>query len=119
MSKTPGLFEVPMGTPMRDVIYTLGGGILDDREILAVIPGGSSCPFLTKDEIDIPFDFDGPKKVGSMLGTACITVMAEGLTDMLQVMRRVAKFYQHESCGQCTPVPPGYRLVVADCQEAR
>lgn len=105
--KNPGLFEVPMGTPMRDIIYTLGGGVLDDREILAVIPGGSSCPFLTKDEIDIAFDFDGPKKVGSMMGTACITVMAEGLTDILQVMRRVAKFYQHESCGQCTPCRQG------------
>ncbi|MBM4342476.1 MAG: NADH-quinone oxidoreductase subunit NuoF [Deltaproteobacteria bacterium] len=104
--KNPGLFEVPMGTPMREIIYDLGGGILDDKEILAIIPGGSSCPFLTKDEIDVPMDFDGLKAVGSMLGTACITVIAEG-TDLIGVMGRVAKFYQHESCGQCTPCRQG------------
>ena len=105
--KTPGLFEVPMGASMRDVIFNLGGGITDDREILAIIPGGSSCPFLTKDEIDVAMDFDGLKPVGSMLGTACITVMAEGLTDLLTVMQRVTAFYQHESCSQCTPCRQG------------
>jgi NADH-quinone oxidoreductase subunit F len=113
--KKPGLFEVPMGTSMREVIFELGGGITDDKEILAIIPGGSSCPFLTKDEIDVAMDFEGLKPVGSMLGTACITVIAEG-TDLLQVVRRVAKFYQHESCGQCTPCRQGtgWLLAIAD-----
>ncbi len=110
--KNPGLFEVPMGTSMREVIYELGGGISGDREILAIIPGGSSCPFLTKDEIDVAMDFEGLKPVGSMLGTACITVIAEG-TDLLQVLRRVAKFYQHESCGQCTPCRQGTGWLLA------
>ena len=61
---------------------------------------------LTKDEIDVPMDFDALKGVGSMLGTACITVIAEG-TDMIQLMGRVTQFYQHESCGQCTPCRQG------------
>ena len=110
--KKPGLFEVPMGTSLREIIYDLGGGITGDREILAIIPGGSSCPFLTKDEIDVAMDFDGLKVVGSMLGTACVTVIAEG-SDLLQVMRRVAKFYQHESCGQCTPCRQGTGWLLA------
>lgn len=110
--KKPGLFEVPMGTSLREIIYDLGGGISGDREILAIIPGGSSCPFLTKDEIDVAMDFDGLKVVGSMLGTACVTVIAEG-SDLLQVMRRVAKFYQHESCGQCTPCRQGTGWLLA------
>ncbi len=105
--KNPGLFEVPMGTPMREIIYDLGGGILDDRAILAIIPGGSSCPFLTAEDLDVPMDFDSLKSKGSMLGTACITVMAEGLTDLLEVMRRITGFYEHESCGQCTPCRQG------------
>jgi NADH-quinone oxidoreductase subunit F len=104
--KKPGLFEVPMGTTLRELIYDLGGGTLDDKPILAVIPGGSSCPFLRADELDVAMDFDGLKTVGSMLGTACATVITEG-TDLLEVMRRVAHFYQHESCGQCTPCRQG------------
>ncbi len=106
--KKPGLYEMKMGTTMRDCIYApeFGGGILDDRELLAVIPGGSSCPFITKDEIDIPLDFDSLKAVGSMFGTAGIVVMHDG-TDMLQVARRVSSFYKHESCGQCTPCRQG------------
>jgi len=106
--KKPGLYEMKMGTTMRDCIYApeFGGGILDDRELLAVIPGGSSCPFLTADQIDVPLDFDSLKAVGSMFGTAGIVVMHDG-TDMLQVARRVASFYRHESCGQCTPCRQG------------
>ena len=110
--KKPGLYEVKMGTPMREVIYGLAGGILEDREILAVIPGGSSCPFITADEIDVALDFDSLKTVNSMFGTAGIVVMHDG-TDMLQVMRRVAKFYQHESCGQCTPCRQGTGWLLA------
>ena len=106
--KNPGLYEMKMGTSMRDCIYApeFGGGILGDRELLAVIPGGCSCPFITKDEIDIPLDFDSLKAVGSMFGTAGIVVMHDG-TDMLQVARRVSAFYRHESCGQCTPCRQG------------
>ncbi|MSP91571.1 MAG: NADH oxidoreductase (quinone) subunit F [Myxococcales bacterium] len=104
--KRPGLYEVKMGTTMRAAIYELAGGILDDRELLCVIPGGSSCPFLTKDEIDVALDFDALKTIGSMFGTAGIVVMHDG-TNMVEVLTRVAHFYKHESCGQCTPCRQG------------
>jgi NADH-quinone oxidoreductase subunit F len=104
--KRPGLYECKMGITMREVIYEIAGGILDDRELLCVIPGGSSCPFIGKDDIDVAFDFDQIKSVGSMFGTAGITVMHDG-TDMIEVLKRITHFYKHESCGQCTPCRQG------------
>ena len=106
--KKPGLFEVKLGLSLREIIYDLAGGILDDRELLGVIPGGSSCPFLTAEQVDqvTSMDFDGLKGVGSMFGTAGIVVMHDG-TDLIDVLKRVTGFYRHESCGQCTPCRQG------------
>ncbi len=102
----PGLFEVGVGANMRDIIYELAGGVSEGREIKAVIPGGSSCPVLTKDEIDVPLTVEGLKEVDSMLGTCGIIVIAEG-TCVVKCLQRISHFYAHESCGQCTPCREG------------
>jgi NADH-quinone oxidoreductase subunit F len=104
--KRPGLYEFGMGKNLKELIYQEGGGILGDRELKAVIPGGSSTPVLLPNEIDIPLSFQGLQQAGSMLGTACPVVIAEG-TSMVEVASRIANFYAHESCGQCTPCREG------------
>ncbi|MCB9736293.1 MAG: NADH-quinone oxidoreductase subunit NuoF [Deltaproteobacteria bacterium] len=104
--KRPGLFEVGVGANMKDIIYELAGGILEDRALKAVIPGGSSCPIMTPDEIDVPMTVDAVRDAGSMLGTCGIIVIAEG-TCLVRCLQRISHFYAHESCGQCTPCREG------------
>ncbi len=104
--KKPGLYELPMGTSLREIIYDVCGGIRDGKELKAVIPGGSSTPVLTPDEIDVKMDFDSLAKIGSMFGSGAIIVMDE-TTCMVRAIARLAKFYAHESCGQCTPCREG------------
>ncbi len=112
--KRPGVYELPMGTPMRELIYEHGGGMTDDRALKAIIPGGASAPVLKADEVDIPMDFDNLAKVGSMLGSAGIIAMDEDVC-MVKTLHRIADFFAHESCGQCTPCREGtgwvYRVV--------
>ncbi len=100
--KKPGVYELPMGTNLKDIIYKYAGGIKDDKKIKAVIPGGISAPILKEDEIDIPMDFDSLMKAGSMLGSGAIMVFDED-DSMLEVLRIMIDFYTHESCGQCAP----------------
>lgn len=102
----PGVYELPMGTPLREIIDVHAGGVLEGRQLKAVIPGGSSVPILRADEVDITMDFDAVAKAGSMLGSAGIIVMDE-TTDMVRTLGRIAHFYHHESCGQCTPCREG------------
>jgi NADH-quinone oxidoreductase subunit F len=102
MVKKPGLYELPLGTSLRTIIFDHAGGMKDGKPLKAVIPGGMSAPILTADEIDLPMDFDSLAGAGSMLGSAAIIVI-DGETPILDVLRVVAKFYFHESCGQCTP----------------
>lgn len=104
--KKPGLFEVAVGSSMKEIIYEVCGGILEDRALKAVIPGGASCPVLLPDEIDVPMSVDGLRTVDSMLGTCGIIVVAEG-TCAVQCLLRLLEFYKHESCGQCTPCREG------------
>ncbi len=105
--KRPGVYEAPMGLPLRELIYELGGGMLrDDRPLKAVIPGGSSVPVLRADECDVNLDFDSLAAKGTMLGSAGIMVM-DASTCMVRVIERIAHFYAHESCGQCTPCREG------------
>ncbi|RMF71913.1 MAG: NADH oxidoreductase (quinone) subunit F [Acidobacteria bacterium] len=106
--KRPGVYEAPIGIPLLELIEEFGGGMLrDDRPLKAVIPGGSSVPVLTAEECrDLPMDFDSLAKRGTMLGSAGVMVM-DSSTDMVQVMERIAHFYAHESCGQCTPCREG------------
>jgi len=104
--KKPGVHELPMGVSLRDLIYEYGGGILNDKKLKAVIPGGSSVPVLTADEINVNMDFDSLAKIGSMLGSAGTIVMDED-TDMVDAILNLTRFYRHESCGQCTPCREG------------
>ncbi len=102
----PGVYELPTGTSLREILYTHCGGISGGRKLKAVIPGGSSVPVLSADEIDLPMDFDSVVKAGSMLGSAGIIVMDE-TTCMVRALEVIARFYHHESCGQCTPCREG------------
>jgi len=102
----PGNYEVPMGTPFKDLLE-LAGGVLDGKKLKAVIPGGSSTPVLPADVImDCTMDYDSLAKAGSMLGAGSVIVMAEG-TCMVEVLARLSHFYYEESCGQCTPCREG------------
>jgi NADH-quinone oxidoreductase subunit F len=104
----PCTFEDAMGTPFREMIERHCGGIRGGWDnLLAVIPGGSSCPVVkAEDIIDAPMDFDGMRDVKSSFGTAAIIVMDRS-TDIIKAIWRLAAFYKHESCGQCTPCREG------------
>ena len=102
MVASPGIYELPMGSNLKDIIFKHAGGMKKDKKLKAVIPGGMSAPVLKEDEIDIKMDFDSLVEANSMLGSAAIVVIDED-TSMLDVLKVVAKFYSHESCGQCTP----------------
>jgi NADH-quinone oxidoreductase subunit F len=102
----PGIYEIPLGMNMKEFIYGMAGGITGGKKLKAVIPGGSSCPLLTADEIDIPMDYDSVAKAGSMLGSGGMVVMDEN-TCMVDMARRIMHFYAHESCGWCIPCREG------------
>jgi NADH-quinone oxidoreductase subunit F len=102
MVKNPGIYELPLGTSLKDIIFKHAGGMKEGKKLKAVIPGGMSAPILTADEINIKMDFDSLVGANSMLGSAAIIVIDEK-TSILDVLKVVTKFYSHESCGQCTP----------------
>lgn len=103
----PGVYELPSGTLLTDIIYKYAGGVPGDKKILCVIPGGSSMPPLRGDQLEgIKMDAESLKAAGSAIGTGGIMVMDED-TDLVKVLARIAHFYHHESCGQCTPCREG------------
>jgi NADH-quinone oxidoreductase subunit F len=102
----PGNYEVPMGFNFREFIYDMCGGPPEGRTIRAVIPGGSSVPILTADELDIGMDYEAMAAAGTMLGCGSVIVM-DDTTDIVKQVRRMVDFYAHESCGQCTPCREG------------
>jgi NADH-quinone oxidoreductase subunit F len=102
----PGIYELPMGFNLKQMIEDVAGGVRDGKKLKAVIPGGSSCPLLKADEIDIAMDFDSVAKAGSMLGSGGTVVIDEN-TCMVDVARRIMHFYAHESCGWCIPCREG------------
>jgi NADH-quinone oxidoreductase subunit F len=102
----PGIYELPLGFPMRKLIEDVAGGVPGGKKLKAVIPGGSSCPVLSADEIDVALDYDSVAKIGSMLGSGGTVVMDED-TCMVDVARRIMHFYAHESCGWCIPCREG------------
>ena len=102
----PGNYEVPLGTPFRDLLE-LAGGVTKGRKLKAVIPGGSSMPVLPADVImDCDMDYDSLSKAGSGLGSAGVIVMDDS-TCMVRALLRISRFYYAESCGQCTPCREG------------
>ena len=107
----PGNYELELGTPMRELIYDFAGGIPDGRELKAVIPGGSSVPALTPDQIDVPLDYDSLAALGTFFGAASLIVVDDRCC-MVQLALRSTKFYMHESCGKCTPCREGTRWMV-------
>lgn len=104
--KKPGVYELPLGTTLREIIYEHAGGIRGDKKLKAVIPGGSSAPVLTADEIDVKMDYDSLAAIKTMLGSGAIIVMDED-TNMIKTLKILMKFYAHESCGKCTPCREG------------
>ncbi len=102
----PGVYELPMGYNLKKMIYDVAGGIRGGKKLKAVVPGGSSCPVLKADEIDVGMDFDQMGKAGTMLGSAGVVVIDETVC-MVEFALRTIKFYQHESCGWCIPCREG------------
>jgi NADH-quinone oxidoreductase subunit F len=107
--KKPGVHEVEFGvTPFRDLIYApvYCGGIRNDRQLKAFIPGGASAPWFFEEHLDLPLEKVAVDKAGSMLGSGAIVVMDE-TTDAVQACLRVVRFFARESCGKCTPCREG------------
>jgi NADH-quinone oxidoreductase subunit F len=107
----PGNYERPLGVTIRELIYDVAGGVPDGCELKAVIPGGSSVPILTPDQIDTPMDYDSIGAAGSFFGSAAIIAIDDRCC-MVQLALRAEQFYMHESCGKCTPCRVGTRWLV-------
>ena len=107
----PGLYEYPMGTSLRKLIYEAAGGIRGGKGLKAVIPGGLSSPLLKGDEIDVEMDFQSLHDIGTMLGSGGITVLDED-TSIPVIAQKAARFYAHESCGQCAPCREGTNMIM-------
>ena len=132
----PGVFELPMGIPFKDLIYDVCGGIPGGRKLKGLIPGGSSMPPLDATELEVPIEFDalgtdarikdveikpgvpfdmgGGKRLKTMAGSGGIVVFDES-TDVVALCARIMKFYAHESCGQCTPCREGSGWLARVC----
>jgi NADH-quinone oxidoreductase subunit F len=102
----PGLYEAAAGVTLRTLIESHAGGVRAGRTLKAVIPGGMSAKVLTADEIDVGMDFDSLMAAGTMAGSAGVIVMDDS-TCMLEALQAAAKFFAHESCGQCSPCREG------------
>lgn len=104
--RKPGVYELPHGVTLRELIYEYAGGTLDDRPVKAIVPGGLSMPLLTAEHLETPLDFESVQEAGSLLGSAGIIVICEG-TSLVEVMERTIAFYREESCGKCAPCREG------------
>jgi NADH-quinone oxidoreductase subunit F len=98
----PAVYETSVSITLRQLIYDLAGGVTGNGKLKAVVPGGSSAAILTADEIDVTMDVDGLRNAGTMAGSAGVIVMDETVS-IPEALMVVARFYAHESCGQCTP----------------
>jgi NADH-quinone oxidoreductase subunit F len=101
----PGQYEAPLGITLRELL-DLAGGIRQGRELKFWTPGGSSTPLFTAEHLDIPLDFESVGKAGSMLGTRALQVF-DNSTCVVRAVLRWTEFYEHESCGKCTPCREG------------
>jgi NADH-quinone oxidoreductase subunit F len=107
--KRPGNYELPLGFPLKDLIYSeeCGGGVLGDKKIKAIIPGGASTFMLGSDKVDeLTLDYEAVMAAGSMLGSGGVIVINED-TCIVGVILRMTEFYREESCGKCTPCREG------------
>jgi NADH-quinone oxidoreductase subunit F len=108
--RTPGNFELPMGISLREIIDGYAGGVPGGKKLKAVIPGGVSTPILPVDALDVRMSFEDLAAAGSALGTGAVIVIDETVC-MVEVARRLSKFFAHESCGLCTPCRIGSRRI--------
>jgi NADH-quinone oxidoreductase subunit F len=104
--KRRGVYELPMGVPLRELIFEHAGGMREGHRVKAVIPGGSSVPVLGAQHLDVGMDFESLQQAGSLLGSAGVIVMDE-TTCMVAAALNLLHFYWHESCGKCTPCREG------------
>lgn len=102
----PGVYEMPMGVTMRELIERCGGGVPGGRNIKAVFPGGPAFSMVTADQLDLPMDFDSLKKAGTGLGSAGVIVVDDA-TCMVRQTLKFSNFFKGESCGQCPPCRMG------------
>jgi NADH-quinone oxidoreductase subunit F len=109
--KNPGLWELPMGTPIRDIVLGHAGGMRDGLTLRGLIPGGASTDFLSPAQLDTPMDFDSVAKAGSRLGTGTIVVLDDRTCPVGMVLS-LERFFARESCGWCTPCREGLPWVV-------
>ena len=98
--------EVPTNATLRDVVESFGGGVTDGKKLKAVQLGGSSCGFVTPDQLDTPIDFDSIRAIGASLGSGAVYVIDE-TRNVVDILAEIARFFQHESCGKCTPCREG------------
>ncbi len=104
--KNPGCWELPMGTPIREIIEVHGGGMADGYTLKAFLPGGGSTDFLLPEHLDAPMDYDEIGKLRSRMGTGTVTVLDDKYCPVAMVLNLVS-FFAHESCGWCTPCRDG------------
>ncbi len=109
--KNPGLWEMPMGKTIREVLYGKAGGLQDGLKLRGLLPGGASTDFLTEQHLDVPMDYDNIAKAGSRLGTAGIIVLDDHNCPVGMVLN-LLQFFAQESCGYCTPCRDGTPWVV-------
>ena len=98
--------EVPTNATLRDVVEGFGGGVANGKKLKAIQLGGSSCGFVTPDQLDTPIDFDSIRSIGAALGSGAVFVIDE-TRNVVDILAEIAKFFQHESCGKCTPCREG------------
>jgi NADH-quinone oxidoreductase subunit F len=108
--KRPGIWELPMGTPLREILEDHAGGMQDGVRFRGVLPGGASTEFLVDDHLDVPMDYASVQKAGSRLGTGTIIVL-DDRTCPVGMVRNLEEFFAQESCGWCTPCWAGLHWV--------
>ncbi|MBC7097641.1 NADH-quinone oxidoreductase subunit NuoF [Candidatus Bipolaricaulota bacterium] len=107
----PGLVEVEMGTPLRALVYELGGGLPEGRRLKGVLVGGAAGAFLSPQDLDVRMDFDSLRELAAALGSGAVLVMDQSAC-MVDMLASVLRFFRHESCGQCTPCRAGTDVLV-------
>jgi NADH-quinone oxidoreductase subunit F len=103
--RRPGVYEVPMGTTLRALI-ALAGGLREGRALRAVLLGGAAGSFVTEEQLDVPLSFEGTRAIGATLGSGAVIVL-DDTADLSAILLRIARFFRHESCGQCVPCRVG------------
>jgi len=109
--RRPGNYELQLGVSLRDLIYEHGQGVPGDRAVKAVLPSGAAAPWIPADALDTPMDYDNPRKLGTILGSASVIVMDETVS-IPHATLRLIEFFNHESCGKCTPCREGTMWLV-------